>query len=103
MEDIIVPQQHIPIGYHKFSLELPLVDEVIDPTSSLVNVTLILESKVKLAELMSSPPDPTLSLESVNIEVVPLTQSPSCPSLLVESELKPAEVFVVNLDCSTQE
>ena len=52
---------------------------------------------------MSSPPDPTLSLESVKAEVVPLTQSSSCPSLLIESENHPAEVFVVSPDCSTQE
>ena len=55
-----------------------------------------------MVDSMSSPLDLTLSSESVNNEVVPLTQSPSCPCLLVESELKPAEVFVVSLDCSTQ-
>ena len=52
---------------------------------------------------MLSPPNPTLSSKSVKIEVVSSTQSLCYPSLLVESELKPAEVFVVSFDCSTQE
>ena len=51
--------------------------------------------------LMSSLPDPTLSSESVNTEVT-LMQSSSCPSLLVNSELKLDKVFVFNLNCSMQ-
>ena len=49
---------------------------------------------------MSSPLDPTLLLDSVNIELVTSTQPSSSPSLPVESELKPAEVFIVSSDCS---
>ena len=116
LEDIIVPQQQLPIGYCKLSLDLPLVDKVIDPVSSFVDTTLsfeieenivhpniILESEVKVVDSMSYPLDPTLSSKSVNIEVVSLTESSSCSSLLVENELKPAEVFTLRSDCSRQE
>ena len=75
------------------SLDIPLVDKVVDPfltsvdptipsksefqvvnsDSSVVNPTLPLKSEVKVVESMSSPPDPTLSSESVKTEVVTLT------------------------------
>ena len=103
LENIIVPQQQLPTGYHKLSLDLPLVDKLIDLVLSSVDTTLPLECEVKVVESMSSPPDPTLSSESVNTEVVSLTQSSSCPSLPVESDLKPTDVFVAIYDCSTQE
>ena len=45
LEYIIVPQQRIPTSYHKLSLDLPLVDKVVDPVPSLVNPTLSLESE----------------------------------------------------------
>ena len=67
----------------------------------MVDPTLPLESEVKVVESMLPPPDPTLSLESVDTEVVPLTQSSCCASLLIESENHLAEVFVVSSDCST--
>ena len=56
-----------------------------------------------MVESMSSPPDPTLLSESVENKVVSSTQSPSCPSLPVESELKHAKVFIVSSDYSMQE
>ena len=31
LEYIIVPRQQFPIGYHKLSLDIPLVDQVVDP------------------------------------------------------------------------
>ena len=67
----------------------------------MVDPTLPLKSEV--VELMSFPPDPTLSSKSVKTEVVSLTKSLSCSSLLVENELKPAEVFMLHSDCSRQE
>ena len=84
------------------SLDLPLVDKVIDPVSSLVYPTLPMESEVKAVHSMPSPSDTTHSSKSVNTKVFTLTQSLSCPSLLVKSELKPTKVFVFNLDCSMQ-
>ena len=102
LEDIIVSHQQLPTGYCKLSLDIPLVDKVVDPVlisvdptlplKSEVKVvnsdlfvvypTLLLKSEVQVVESMSSPPDPTLSSESVNTEVVALTKSSSCSSLL---------------------
>ena len=153
LEDIIVSRQRIPIGYRKLSLDIPLVDKVVDPVltsvypilplksevevvnsvSSIVDPTLPLKGEVKVVDSVSSevdptppsksefkvvnpdssvvdrtlplksevevvkstsyPPDPTLSSESVQTEVVSLRHSSSCPSLLIESENHPAEVF----------
>ena len=73
---------------------------MIDLVSSSVNVTLPLESEVKVVESVSFPPDPTLSSESVKTEIVSLTKSSSCSSLPVENELKPAKVFMLRSDCS---
>ena len=103
LEDITIPQQKLPTGYRKLSLDIPSVDQVVYPSPSLVDPTLPLESEVKVVESMSSPPDPTLSSESVNIEVVTLTKYSSCSSLTVENELKPAEVFMLRSDCYRQE
>ena len=84
---------------------LPLKSEVkeVDLVTTLVDPTFPLESEVKVVESMLSPLDPTLSSESVETEVVPLKQSSSCPSLLIESENHLAEVFIVSSNCSVQE
>ena len=86
LEDITVSHQRLPTGYRKLSLNIPLVDKVVnlvltlvDPTlplksevevvnsvSSIVDPMLPLKSEVKMVESMSYPPDPTLSSESVN-------------------------------------
>ena len=92
LEDIIVSCQGLPTSYHKLSLDIPLVDKVVDivltlvdptlplksevevvnPSPSLVDPTLPSESEVKVVELVSCPPDPALSLESVKVEEVSL-------------------------------
>ena len=76
---------------------------MVDSDLSVVDPTLPSKSEVKVVESVSFPPDPTLSLESVNTEVVSLTESSSCSSLTVENEPKPAEVFMLCSDCSRQE
>ena len=113
LEDITVPQQCLRTSYCKLYLEILLVDqvvnpspslvdptlslksevEVIDPSPSLVDPTLTLEIEVKVVKSMSYPSDPTLLSKSVDTEVVPSTQSSSCPSLLIKSENHPAEVL----------
>ena len=103
LEDIIVTRKWFPIGYCKLSFYIPLVDKVVNPVLTSVDPTLILKSEVEVVELTSSPPNPTLSSESVNIEVISLTQSSSSPSLPIESENHPAVVFVVSSHCSMQE
>ena len=87
LEDIIVSHQWLPTGYRKLSLKPPLVDQVVnsvssmvDPTlpsksesqvvnsySSMVDPTLPLKSEFKVAKSTSSPPDPTISSKSVTI------------------------------------
>jgi len=44
LEEITVIQQKLTIGYHRFSPNTSLVDEVVDPTSSTVNPTLPIKS-----------------------------------------------------------
>ena len=61
----------IPTSDSKLSLDSPLVDQVINLLSSVIDPTLPSESEV--VESMSFLPDPTLSLESVKTEVVALT------------------------------
>ena len=100
LEYITIPRQQLPTYYRKFSLEPQLVDQVVNSDPSLVDPTLPLKSEVEVVKSMSSPPDPTLSSESVNTEVVVLTKSSSCSSLPVENEPKPATVFMLRSDCS---
>ena len=122
LEYITVPCQRIPTCYNKFSLESPLVEQVVYSVSSVINPTLISRSEFKVinsvssvvdptlpfetetgvVELISSPLNPTLSSESVDTEVFTLKQYSFPPSLPVESELKHVEVFIVSSDCSTQ-
>ena len=90
----------IPKSDSKLSLHPPLVEQVFDLDLSVVDPILPLESEVKVVESVSFPPDPTLSSESVNTEVVSLTKSSSCSSLPVENEPKPTEVFMLHSDCS---
>ena len=85
----------LPTGYHKLSLEPPLVDKVVNLSPSLGYPTLLLRTEVELVESTSSPPDPTLSSESVKTEVVSLTKYSSCSSLPIENELKLVEVFML--------
>ena len=101
LENITDHQQVIPTSDNNLSLNSPLVDQVINSVSSIIDPTLPSESEV--VKSMSFPPDPTLSSESVNTEVVTLTKSSSCSSLPVENELKPAEFFMLRFDCSQKE
>ena len=67
------------------SLNPPLVDQVVDLDLSVIDPTLPLESEVKVVESVSFPLDPTVSSKSVKTEVLSLTKSPYCSSLLVEN------------------
>ena len=98
LENITNHQQVIPTSDSNLSLDSPLVDQVINSVSSIIDPTLPSESEV--VESMSFPPNPTLSSENVKTEVASLTKSLSCSSLSVENELKPVEVFMLRSDCS---
>ena len=65
LEYIIVSCQWLPTGYRKLSLEIPLVDKVVNPNPSLVDPTLSLKSEVKMV-------DPTL-LSKNEVKVVDLS------------------------------
>ena len=113
LEYVTIPCQRLPTGYRQFSLDIPLEVKVVDSVSSEVDPTLPsksefqvvnldsfvidpilpLKSEVQVVDQMSSPPNPTLSSENVETEVVPSTQSSSSPSLLIESETHLAEVL----------
>ena len=90
----------IPTSDSKLSLDPPLVDQVVNSDLFVVDPTLPLESEVKVVESMSFPPDPALLSESIKTELVSLTKSLSCSSLLIENEPKPAQVFMLCSDCS---
>ena len=93
----------IPTSDSKLSLDPPPVDQVVESELSMVDPTLPSESEVKVVELVSFPPDPTLSSKSVKTEVVTLTKYLSCSSLPIENEPKLAEVVMLRSDCSRQE
>ena len=93
----------IPTSDSELPLDPPLVDQVVNSDLSVVDPTLPFESEVKVVESVSFPPDPTLSLESVKIEVVSLMKYSSCSSLPIENEIKLAEVFILHSDCSRKE
>ena len=76
---------------------------MINSVSPIIDPTLPLESEVRVVELMSYPPDPTLSSESVKTEVVSMNKYSSYSYLPVENELKPVEVFMLHSDYSRQE
>jgi len=50
LEEITVIQQKLPIGYHRFSLDPSLVDEVFEPTPFSVDPTLPMKSDQPLVD-----------------------------------------------------
>ena len=57
-------QTWLPTGYRKLSLDVPLVDKVVDPVLTLVDPTLLLKSEIEVVNLSPSLVDPTLLLKS---------------------------------------
>ena len=93
LEDITIPQQHLPTSYRKLSLDLSLVDKVVDPATSLIGPTLSLKSEeqvvrptlplereVKVVNSNSFMVDPTLPLKS-EVKIVESMSSPPDPTL----------------------
>jgi hypothetical protein len=72
LEDMTVFWPKLPAAYHKFTLDLPLVDGMINPVPSLVIlvdqvvnlVTSLVETIEKVVDLIPSSVDPTPLLES---------------------------------------
>jgi hypothetical protein len=71
LENMIVSQPQLPVVYHKLTLNPPVFDGMINPSSvnmvdHVVNlVTSLVEPFDKVVDLIPSSVDPTLSLESV--------------------------------------
>jgi hypothetical protein len=72
LKNIVDVQQQLPIGYHKISLNPPLVDELVNSVPSLINlvdqvVNLVSSSfdlVYKVVDLIPSSVDPTLPSKS---------------------------------------
>ena len=80
LKDFNVPLQWLPISYHKLSLKPPLVDQVVDSVSPVVDPTLPSKSEVKVVNLDLSVVDPTLLLKS-EVQVVKSKSSLPDPTL----------------------
>ena len=91
LEDIIVPHQQLPTGYRKLSLDIPLVDKVVDPFLTSIDPTLPLKSEVEVIDLVPSLVDPTLPLKS-EVEVVNSVSSVVDPTLPLKGEVKVVEL-----------
>ena len=85
LEYIIVPHQWLPTDYRNLSLNIPLVDKVVDPILTSVDPTLPLKSEIEVVKPSPSLVDPTLPLKG-EVKVVESTSSPRDPSLPIESE-----------------
>jgi hypothetical protein len=124
LEDMNVSQPQLPAAYRKLSLDPPIVDgmitpvpspvnlvdhvvnlvtssdepvdQVVDPIPSSVNPTLPLESET-LAVDSFTPVDPILPLEN-ETQVVDLIYPSVDPTLPLESKLDTAHVFLVDTD-----
>jgi hypothetical protein len=117
LEDMTVSQPQLPAAYRKLSLNPPIVDGMITPVPSPVNlVTSLVELVDKVVDQIPSLVNSTLPSESETQAVDPFplvnpilpleneTQgvnliSPSVdPTLLLESKLDTAHVFLVDID-----
>jgi hypothetical protein len=100
LEDMTVSQPQLPVVYRKLTLDQPVVDGMIDPVLSLVNlvdhvinlVTSLVEPVDKVVNLIPSSIDSTLPLESVTQVVDPI---PSLfdPTLPLESVTQEVDLF----------
>ena len=80
LEDITISHQRLPTGYHKLSLDIPLVDKVVDLVSSEVDPTLPSKSEFQVVNLDSSVVDPIIPLKS-EVKVAESISSPHNPTL----------------------
>ena len=71
----------------------PLVDQVVEPISAFIDLTLILESDPDMIEPTSVLVNPTLPSESDFHEVVESIQPLINPTLILESEISASHIF----------
>jgi hypothetical protein len=104
MEDMIVSQPQLPAAYCKFSLNPPVVDGMITPVPSPVNlvdhvvnlVTSLVEPVDKVVDLIPSSVNPTLPLESETqaVDLFP----PVDPILPLENETQVVNLISPSVD-----
>jgi len=87
LDNLTASQPHLLTGYQKLSLDPPLVDQVIDQNSSLVNPTL---SKSESRESISNQP-----LVKKMVHSIPLSFDRVYP---IESEVRTPQVLLVSSD-----
>jgi hypothetical protein len=126
LEEMTISQPQLLAAYRKFSLNPPIVDGMITPDPSSVNlidhvinlVMSLIEPVDKVVDLIPSSIDPTLLLESETqvvdpfpsidtilplenaTQVVDLISSSVDPTLSLESKPDIAHVFLVDIDSS---
>ena len=97
-----IPEEHLLSAEGEIFLDTnlvtPLVDQVINSVSSIIDPTLPSESEV--VESMSFLPDPVLLSENVPIEVITVIYSFSPPTLPDESGDQTVDVFMLRSYCS---
>jgi hypothetical protein len=104
LEDMTVPQPQLPAAYCKLSLDPPVVDGMIAPVPSLVNmvdhvvnlVTSLVEPVDKVVDPIPSSVNPTLPLES-ETQVVDLFP-PVDPILPLENETQVVNLISPSVD-----
>ena len=101
LENITDNQQVIPTSDSNLSLHPPLVDQVINSVSSVIDPTLPSESE--LVKSMSFLPGLILLSKNIPIEAVTVIQSLPPPTLPYESGVQTAKVLMLHSDFSQQE
>jgi hypothetical protein len=104
LEDMAISQPQLPAAYHKISLNPPIVDGMITPVPSLVNlvdhvvnlVTSLVEPVDKVVDPIPSSVNPTLPLESETqaVDLFP----PIDPILPLENETQVVDLISSSVD-----
>jgi hypothetical protein len=107
LEKYFISQQKILVGYHKFSIKPPLVDELVNMVPSSVNmvhqvidlVPSLVDLVVQVVDPVSSLVNPTLPLKS-EVQVVNVTPLSFNLTLPLKSEVDTTQIYLVtSYDC----
>jgi hypothetical protein len=104
LEDMNISQPQLPVSYHKFTLDSPVVDGMINPVPSWVSpvdqvvnlVTSLVEPFEKVINPIPSSVNPTLPIESATQEVDPFP--PIDPILPLENETQVVDLISSSVD-----
>jgi hypothetical protein len=104
LEDMTISQPQLPVAYRKLTLDPPIVDGMINPTTSSVNpvdyvvnlVTSLVEPVDKVVDPIPSSVNPTLPSESETQAVDPFP--PVDPILPLENETHMVDLISPSVD-----